>query len=525
MSLPPFLSRVHNAAGPLLGGIAESALAEVLRETTLTLEIDDREAADRGHRASFLFAVNLGARLYPRLSIAAPPELATAAAELARAINAGCELGAATGRTLTLTWCGGEPTADRVTVAADAWNVRVDHGEPSAGPAEPPAAMAAAALGIGALFRSLFAPHVAHPRTAAEPFALNLVTLGPPAETPETPAQVELGVVHLAGCGAVGQSAAAVLAQLPVRGTLVAVDHDPLDEGNLQRYLLALAADVGAAKPALIARAFEDHELEVVPVPTRWGEDEHTAPGRETVLSALDSKQGRIELQAGLPRELFNAWTQPVDVGVSRHQRFGEDPCLACLAWPRHARPNETKLIADALGEHELRVGIYAMLGVPVGAPLPADQIKGSLRLDVPSDAGAWAERSLLDDLVAHRGLPGEPFAAFKGVGIRALYRDVVCAGMLIEHVGARDPEVSVPLAHQSALAGVLLATWLFVDRVPALRELRPAAAQARYNVLRGGGEQIWPRERGRQARCLCSDPDFRDAYAARWTLPTASAA
>jgi hypothetical protein len=76
--------------------------------------------------------------------------------------------------------------------------------------------------------------------------------------------------------------------------------------------------------------------------------------------------------------------------------------------------------------------------------------------------------------------------------------------------------EVSVPLAHQSALAGILLASWVFIDRVPELRALRPAATQARYDVLRGA-KQIAPRKRGRAPRCMCSDLDFLEAYEARW--------
>ena len=121
-----------------------------------------------------------------------------------------------------------------------------------------------------------------------------------------------------------------------------------------------------------------------------------------------------------------------------------------------------------------------------------------------------------MDDLIERRDLPAEQFAGFAGLGIRALYRDVVCAGMLIEHAGGREGEVLVPLAHQSALAGILLATWVFVDRVPELRALRPAATQARYDVLRGG-KQILPRKRGRAPGCVCGDLDFLEAYGARW--------
>lgn len=305
---------------------------------------------------------------------------------------------------------------------------------------------------------------------------------------------------------------------MPLSGTLHAVDHDPLDKGNLQRYLLAGSADVRASKPSLIKRALAGTELKVEQVPTLWGADARTAPGRASVLAALDTKQGRIELQAGLPGELFNAWTQPRDLGVSRHQAFGAELCLACLGWPARVRPSESARIATELGESELRVLGYLGSETPVGQPLPAPSITPTRRLTLaPADQQAWAGRSLLADLIDRFDLPPEVFEPLAGLGIRALRRDAVCAGILAHHGGERDPEISVPLAHQSALAGILLATSLVVDRVPALRALRSESNVAKYDVTRGGA-QIWPRPRGREERCICQDPDFIAAYAARWS-------
>jgi hypothetical protein len=516
VSLPAFLTRIQNAAGPLLGGLGESELGERLRQSSLVLEIDAEAAADPGQRAAYLLATNLGARLYPHLALDAPEELISPARELALAINPGARFGQPRGRALCLSWRGGEPSADRVTVTAQGWNLAIDSGEPARARANPLAAMAAATIGIGEVFRALFADRLDHPRLGPAPFALNLVTMGEPGEVPSLPERVELGTVHLAGCGAIGQAFAAALSELSLTGTLVAVDHECLDEGNLQRYLLGLAADVGTAKPSLIERALAESELVVETVETLWGADQRTAPGRETVLGALDTKQGRIELQAGLPRELFNAWTQPADIGVSRHQDFGTEPCLACLGWPKGSRPSRSQLIAEVLGEEELRVIKYLGHGIAVGQPLPAPLIAPTGRLALPEGSEAWAERSLLADLIDRYRLPPEPFEALAGLPVDALYRDAVCAGMLIEHGGEREPDVSVPLAHQSALAGILLATWLLVDRVPALRELRPAATQARYDVLRGG-EQEWPRPRPRAERCICGDADYLTIYRDRW--------
>lgn len=515
MSLPAFLGRVHNAAGPLLGGIAESEFGERLSKSTLLLEIDNEQAADPGQRAAYLLAANLGARLYPRLALDAPSALQEQAVDLARSINPLAEFGPPKGRPLTITWQGGESNADRITLAADGWNLALDSEEP-AGAATAPAAMAAAALGVGEAFRALFSDLLEHGRSDPAPFALNLVSLDEPISLPPLPKRIEIGQVHLAGCGAIGQAAVATLAELPVDGTLFACDHEDLDEGNLQRYLLASATDVGSPKPALIERALGNSELAAEQVPSRWGADERTGPGRATVLAALDTKQGRIELQSGLPREIFNAWTQQHDLGVSRHQAFGEAPCLACLYWPRRPRPSESELIAHALGERELRVIRYLLSGIPVGQPLAPEQLQGTQRLPLPEGAEGWAQRSLLEDLINRYQLPQGPFQALAGVNIRSLYRDAICAGMLIEHGVNRGEDVSVPLAHQSALAGILLATALVVDRVPTLRELRPAATVAKYDVLRGG-PQVWPRASGRVQRCICTDSDYLDAYRKRW--------
>lgn len=517
MTLPRFLGRAHDAAGPLLGGMASTELGERLSGTSVVLEMGESVAALSGQAAGYLFAANLAARLYPRLGFDAPAPLGEQAVALARSINPDCTIGPPRARPLTISWNGAKPSADRVTVAVDGWNLRIDGGVPTAAAAAPPAALAAAALAVGELFRALFAPELEDGRTAPAPWALNLVTLGTPTDMPPLPGVVELSTVHLAGCGAIGQAAVATLRELPVTGTLVAVDHESVDLGNLQRYVLTLDEDIGMDKSTLIERALNDHRLSVEAVPTPWGADERSGPGRETVLSALDTKQGRIELQAGLPRELFNAWTQPEDLGVSRHQAFGADPCLACLGWPMRSRPSDSELIADALDEHELRVVSYLLHDVPVGQPLAPEFIRPTLRLALPHDPARWTQRSLLADLIERHQLPAGEVQPFAALGVRRLYRDVICAGVLLERAGReRDRDVSVPLAHQSALAGVLLATWLVIDRVAELRELRPASPQARYDMLRGG-EQRWIRDRGRQAGCICSDDDYLAAYAARW--------
>jgi hypothetical protein len=102
-------------------------------------------------------------------------------------------------------------------------------------------------------------------------------------------------------------------------------------------------------------------------------------------------------------------------------------------------------------------------------------------------------------------------------LAVELLYRDGICAGMLHGADGEnRADEVSVPLAHQSALAGVLLAIEFFVACSPDLRAHRPALPELRYDVLRDNPQEM-PAPSSRREGCICEDTDFLETYATRW--------
>ena len=100
------------------------------------------------------------------------------------------------------------------------------------------------------------------------------------------------------------------------------------------------------------------------------------------------------------------------------------------------------------------------------------------------------------------------------------LYRDGVCGGALLGlAAGGVARQVLVPLAHQSALAGVLLAVQLIAAAHPKLRWLRPDAIEGRYDVL-AGLHQVLAHPRRPARGCLCADLDFRAAYRTAWPRP-----
>jgi hypothetical protein len=526
MSLPRFLDRVVDATAPVLGSLDRQAVRAKLESASVTLAAGER-ATHGAARDGFLFAANLAARLYPRIRLGGPDELVHAAEGEIILINPLADVAAAAdddATTATLAYETGVAAAAAVSVYARGWNVYVDDVVDDDAPAAAAAALIAAALGVGELFRVVFADELGERgRRGRQPGAFNLVTLGEPAFDLPLPDAVDVGSFRLVGAGAIGQAAAKTLVLAGARGTIVAIDHEKVSLSNLQRYVLARDSDVGAVKVGLLRERLGKTTLEAVPVATEWhaGLVEEQLP----TLVALDSPEARIGVQASLPGPIYNAWTQPADVGWSRHERFGDEPCLACLHWPESQAPSRHEQIAAAFRQHPLRVLAYLVHRLPVGLPLPPGGIPAVPGLEAPTEAEQWLVKPLVDDIAAGAGIdPGE-LAAWRDRPLADVYQDGICGGALLHlNVGEAPREVLVPLAHQSALAGVMLASQFLVAQVPELAHARATAVEGRYDVL-AGLPQVFARPRARTEGCLCGDAVFRAVYGAKLGVEAPGAA
>lgn len=270
MSLPRFLDRVVDATAPLLGGLDRDAVRSKLANTSVTLVAGERAASSPSHNG-FLLVANLLARLYPRIDLQAPAELAAAAADTITSINPAVEIGGDGPTTATLAYETLVHDNDVAAVCARGWNVYVDQtpdydDDPSAA-----AALLAAVVGVGELFRIVFAAELGgRGRHGHQPGAWNLVTLGEPAFGLPVPEVIDLSRFRLVGAGAIGQAAANTLAVSGARGTMVVVDPETIALSNLQRYVLAGDADIDAAKAELLQQRLAGSALEVEPVPSEW---------------------------------------------------------------------------------------------------------------------------------------------------------------------------------------------------------------------------------------------------------------
>jgi hypothetical protein len=269
---------------------------------------------------------------------------------------------------------------------------------------------------------------------------------------------------------------------------------------NLQRYVLTKRDDEDREKVDIAAHL--DCSLQVVPHPTDLAAF-LGANGYEwdAMLLALDSARDRVSAQASLPRFIANAWTQPGDLGVTSHSRFGGDgACVACLYLPESTLKNEDELVAETLGVPHLLM-----------------QVRTLLATSQPVDRG------FLEAVAQAVNQPFDALLPFEGRTVRELYVEGFCGGAVIPigeagqlHEAAR--EAHVPLAHQSALAGILLAAAL-------IRRMQLGETQltqvTRLDVLRPVGQFLrQPLLAQRNGRCICDDADFVRTYQAKYDFP-----
>lgn len=501
MALAPYYDKAAVAASQVVAGFRPDAFREALEGVAVGVSFGDQASRSSEGRALLDLQVRLLARLYPALALrpdgAAAETEANRLSALARAVNPRIELvdDAAVGVAAGL---GAADWPRTVQAGSDGWTGQAGGDKPlPVGPtALPFGAGAAACLAASAVFRLLLDP--AAPRPGAALLSCVDGTAAVRLGDPPPGGWALPGRTVLVGCGAIGQAAAWAVAASPLAGTVHVVDGEPVDDGNLQRYVLSRVADIGSRKAGLAADHVNAHSpdgrLRAVPVDETWAQAHaRLGPaGWDFALAAVDSAAARRAVQASLPAWTANAWTQPGDLGVSDHD-FSRGACLACLYQPLARGRDEDDVVAEALGVPEARAAVRTWLHT--GEPPPKDFL----------------------DLVAERlGADPAELAPFAGRSVRALYVDGVCGGQVLP-LGARTAgnDVHVPLAHQSALAGVLLAARL-VRR--AAGHTASTTEITRLDVRSDPpARPTQPAAKDPAGRCLCQDADYQDAYRAAW--------
>lgn len=255
----------------------------------------------------------------------------------------------------------------------------------------------------------------------------------------------------------------------------------------------------GQDKVLVTVRELQKSQIQVVPHKTTWGGFIEKQAGWKIPIAAvaLDSLEDRIAVQASLPKWILNSWTQMNDLGVSRHRFDSASACLACMYWPRKQKRNLDEVIKEAICYSGELMDIRNML---------------YFRTELDAN---WLDRISRD-----MGQPRERLEPFKGKTIDAFYREAICGGVVIATHGGR---IEVPMAFQSAMAGVLLAAEI-VKYGRAGCRIDGSIVTTKMDLLRPLGTHLSEEYKKRtDVPCICSDTDYQEHYMQKYGLERSS--
>jgi molybdopterin/thiamine biosynthesis adenylyltransferase len=518
------VSRTALLAAEALGAPPASDRLARLRDAPLLLAIDPTRAASRRGQLMLATAASLLGRLFdfaPAIDVAAPGVRTVdrlAGVSHARPLDAAIvellaalppddrgfryRAGAREDSYQIALVVGDRPSGMRadtvVHIDGEAWGAAVGpdpmllpSGDASAGAFNPFGPLVAAALGAAEVakhvFRRLGAPE-ARARLPLLPapvvwdlwrHAFDRGASGPPL-----PAALDLGRFALAGLGALGGAITWALAHIgEARGTVELVDDDRLEASNLERVLTATGADVGTPKVRAAARLLAGTALRPVPLVGRYLFEPPRGARATTILAGVDSGAARRQLQALLPRALYNGGTQGSELLVSRHLGL-EGPCLECL-YPD---------IDDPVGRTATRLG--------VDRDTAAALSNGERTIDAAILA-AMRERGIRVDEGDAVALLGAPLVALE---TRVCSRAIVIPDL---------PAATISFV--SALAGFLMTAELVKDRMSRGRRDGPldsARPVFRLDALAGVPGPDCVERYVARSDCPCRAPETRARFA-----------
>jgi Prokaryotic E2 family C/ThiF family len=500
MAIANFFDKVALGAAPLLQGFDRDEFERILLENHIAVRFDRGAAETFEGRTQLELVVNLFARLYPVISIYSIEDvsLTKELEDMAKAINPDIELSPATEPTIMIIIGSTDFVCPGLILYAgsDNWNVKFSLGSPVGTGASnnPFGAGSAACFAAANVFRSVFKSQLPFSDIDSD-FVFSVLdhAIDPASNGPQI-RTVLFEDLTIAGLGAIGNSLIWSLSKLnTLNGNITLVDHENIGLSNLQRYVLAGQNDVGSVKVDLAESMFYNPGIHITKVPEKWNDWIQQQPGRrlDTVAVCVDNIKDRRLMQGSLPVEIYNAWTQQENLGISRHRDFISGTCLCCMYFPTEVSTSRSQEIADALGmsEFEPTIRKYLANEYPVDEPLIA--------------------------LIANfNKMEPDTLQAYLGTSVQSLYADAVCGGifMKINHssVQGMNPNMQVPTAFESAFAGILLGIEI-VNGANHYRDYQETTT-TQFNLIRALNPYInLNTEKARN--CICTDPVYQDVY------------
>ena len=506
MAFANFFFREEQALCQVTGVNDTSFLQAKLSSTMVAVAFDDEGCISENGRIILELAMNLMARMYPRLGVlnmgANDHSVKTyqMLIGLAREINPNIEIVFDSCLTYQSVICVGRPSVcsnRSFYLSANSWNVEVSADRPGSGLTgdvfNPISAAAAACFGCAEVFKQLFSDYLV--RSEPSSFVLSLLTLRKEVDHSEEMPPIVFKDVTFVGLGAIGTAAIWCLSKLKaMEGNITLVDPEEIDLSNLQRYILSLQSNVGESKVMVAHQAFQQSSISVQAYNLPFG-DYVTQYRKECIFDVIavsvDNVPDRMASQAVLPRVAINAWTREDGwLGVSDHRLGSSQACLACLYLETAIQKSQAEIVAELTG------------------------------FDPKQAAEMLVQKSiltaeLLSEIATKRGYDLEQIRRWEGKTLDMFYVEAVCGGILIK-TGGENKQALVPLPHQSALAGVLLACQVVKEALGRIELDSPVSAS--LSIVERLPDYI-PQRRAKKRNCICQDPDYQEVYREKYGI------
>jgi len=241
------------------------------------------------------------------------------------------------------------------------------------------------------------------------------------------------------------------------------------------RYCLAEEKHIEISKVQIAENLFRDTEIELNPFEGDWAKylNSNGNWNNELVCIGVDSAKDRIAIQSSLPKSILNAF-------------------------PKQKVKGYSLIVAENLK-------------IPSQEPL----IRKYLYNNTP------VNRELIELVAKANSVERNELLQYEGQNISNFYSTVVCGGYLLSKSNSNGEviDIEAPLAFQSTLAGILLASELIISKLEfrSTKFKNHTQLHPLFPIKRDINPYNHTTDKDKTGRCICNDEDFKKVYMNKW--------
>ena len=391
-----------------------------------------------------------------------------------------------------------EPSEKNVLyIGSSGWSAYISKNRPCGWKVEKNnlSALYVGALSVGEVFKKIL-PELNQQEITH--FEYDLITHGKisqPVIEPKIPEIIDYDDLLIIGCGAIGQAyCSAIKFAAKIKGKIKLVDHDHLEPSNEQRYIHAFEELRGRSKSELMGTYLASDNTTCTPITIPIKYEDYINLSNEffnkEVIVMVDTIQTRLNVQAGLPKILWNAWTDvakgSLRYGIGHHCIDGEYECLGCAYYPTGSSPTEMDMNVIMTG-------------------LSQEEIKQKLA------PGYIVSREDIQRISQSKRIPIQKLSPNIGKPFQNLLHGD--CGVFTHRIHGQD--VVAPAPHVPTLAGIILASQVILRKLNIPKESK-LIESASYESLHIPNSDCITNLK-KHPNCFCNDQEYKQAYAKKW--------